>query len=163
MTIFLALLVIPLCEISLILSLHHWMKIRFSDDVALIFTIGTIILTGYVGAKLAKSQGMNILREVQSSLSRGQVPQKAIAEGLLVLIGGILLLTPGYITDLIGLTFLFPYTRRIHAARLERWFLRSIQQGKVHFYAARRSSASYSGSVQNNVIDVSPDIERTES
>lgn len=74
-------------------------------------TIALIILTGIIGASFAKSQGAQMISEIRSALNQGQIPGKELLQGVMILVGGILLLTPGFITDLVGFSLLFPFTR----------------------------------------------------
>ena len=83
-------------------------------------SILVIILTGYFGAKLAKSQGLKIFTELQTKLQSGQVPNLELVEDLLVMFGGLMLLTPGYMTDTLGLMLLFPLTRKLFASSLQK-------------------------------------------
>lgn len=99
----LLIIVIPALEIGvLILS---------GKTIGTISTVLLIILTGVVGAWLAKQQGLEALRNVQQQMQYGQIPGGAIIDGLCILIGGLLLLTPGFITDTVGFLLLIPITR----------------------------------------------------
>jgi UPF0716 protein FxsA len=100
-------------------------------------TVALVILTGLVGAWLAKQQGMQVLRLLQLQLSRGQMPTEALIDGALILVGGVLLLTPGFFTDLFGLVFLIPYTRMIVRHLLKRWLWSLISTGRVHIFFRR--------------------------
>ncbi|GAA4712065.1 FxsA family protein [Brevibacillus fulvus] len=100
-------------------------------------TVGLVLLTGILGAWLAKREGLQVLRLVQLQLSRGQMPTDALIDGLLVLIGGILLLAPGFITDLLGIVLLIPYTRGIIRYLLKKWLLMMISSGRIHLIFRR--------------------------
>jgi UPF0716 protein FxsA len=86
-------------------------------------TILIVILTAVIGVQLLHFQGLATLQKVQNALAQGQVPAEALIEGLLLLVGGALLLTPGFFTDVLGLTCLLPYPR----IYLARWLNRYIQ------------------------------------
>ncbi|MEH7114635.1 FxsA family protein [Neobacillus niacini] len=75
-------------------------------------TIAFIILTGVVGAYLAKREGLQTIKRAQEQLAYGQIPGDSVLDGICILIGGTLLLTPGFITDIFGFLFLFPPTRK---------------------------------------------------
>ncbi len=77
-----------------------------------------ILVTGLVGATLAKREGIGVLRELQDELARGLPPATRLAEGALVVVGGVLLITPGVFTDLAGFLFIIPWTRRRIAPQL---------------------------------------------
>ncbi|TGV24475.1 FxsA family protein, partial [Mesorhizobium sp. M00.F.Ca.ET.186.01.1.1] len=68
-------------------------------------TVLLVIVTGLLGAWLAKQQGVQVFRTLQFQLSRGQMPTETIIDGVLILVGGILLLLPGFVSDVIGLIF----------------------------------------------------------
>lgn len=99
----LLIIIIPAIEIGvLILS---------GRTIGAIATVFLIILTGVIGAWLAKQQGVETLRNAQQQMQYGQVPGVAIIDGLCILVGGLLLLTPGFITDTVGFLLLIPISR----------------------------------------------------
>jgi len=76
-----------------------------------------VVLTAVAGATLARFQGMATLQRLQATLARGEAPAIEMIEGVLLLVGALLLLTPGFITDLLGFVCLIPITRRALAFR----------------------------------------------
>ena len=76
-------------------------------------TLILLIVTGLLGSYLAKKQGINTIRRVQEQIQSGRVPGNEILDGLCVLFGGILLLSPGFLTDILGLVLLLPFTRTL--------------------------------------------------
>jgi len=86
-------------------------------------TIFIIILTGILGAYLARLQGFLVLRKIQDDLNRGIMPNTEVIDGLMILVGGIVLLTPGFITDVFGFILLIPWTRSI----VKKWFIRKFE------------------------------------
>lgn len=76
-------------------------------------TLLLMISTGVIGAYLAKQQGLETLRKAQEQMRYGQVPGDALLDGICVLVGGTLLLTPGFVSDIMGLFLLLPPTRKI--------------------------------------------------
>ena len=127
MSLFLAFTLIPAVEIYLL--------IQIGQSIGGLETFLLILLTGIVGAHLARSQGFALLRKIQEELASGIPSSTTVAEGLLILIGGILLITPGVITDGIGLLFIFPLSRKVLAPRvLRRMALRGgMAAGGIHF------------------------------
>ena len=97
-------------------------------------TIGLIMLTGIAGAWLARSQGVAILSRIQDETSRGQMPAATLIDGALILVGGLLLLTPGFFTDLLGFSFLVPSTRELWRAVLSLWLEKQVRQGSVRIH-----------------------------
>lgn len=75
-------------------------------------TIGVVLGTGLLGAWLAKREGARVMRQWQESMSRGEIPKEGVVSSVLVLVGGVLLVTPGVVTDVTGLLLLVPWTRR---------------------------------------------------
>lgn len=101
----LLLILIPACEIGVFLLAGN--TIGFWPTMIL------IILTGIIGAYLTKRQGLETLKRAQLEMEYGQVPGEAILDGIGILIGGIFLLTPGFISDIIGFLLLIPQTRSL--------------------------------------------------
>ncbi|KKI91736.1 exlusion protein FxsA [Bacillus sp. SA1-12] len=97
-------IVIPALEIGFLLL--------SGKTIGVIPTVFLIILTGVIGAWLAKKQGIEAIRNVQQQMQYGQIPSDAIIDGLCILVGGLLLLTPGFITDIAGFLLLFPLSRK---------------------------------------------------
>ena len=98
-------ILIPLIELVVL--------IKVGSYIGLWPTIGIVVLTGILGATLARHQGFMIINKIKSDLSSGRVPAKELIDGLLVLVGGIVLLTPGFITDFCGFLLLIPYSRNL--------------------------------------------------
>jgi UPF0716 protein FxsA len=98
-------IIVPALEIGLLLLSGK----TFGVPVTILLIIGT----GVLGAWLAKKQGIRAIQQVQYQISRGQMPGDVIVDGLCILVGGVVLLTPGFITDAIGFILLFPQTRRM--------------------------------------------------
>lgn len=94
-------------------------------------TILLILSTGVIGTFLAKKQGLATLYQVQRQLQSGQVPGEALLDGICILVGGTLLLTPGFITDILGLLLLFPAPRLIFKNLMKKWFRNWIHKGKI--------------------------------
>jgi UPF0716 protein FxsA len=90
-------------------------------------TILLVVVTGVVGATLAKMQGFLVLTRIQKELGAGRIPKDEVIEGLLVLVGGIVLLTPGLLTDFCGFALMIPPFRRWVASLLKAHFSKMIQ------------------------------------
>lgn len=97
-------IVVPALEIGILLL--------SGKTIGVFPTVLLIIATGVVGAWLAKKQGVETFRKAQQQMQNGQIPSSAIADGLCILIGGLLLLTPGFITDTVGFLLLVPISRK---------------------------------------------------
>lgn len=96
-------------------------------------TIAMIFLTGIAGAYLARSQGFNIINRIQNELNKGTLPAEELFDGAMILAGGLLLLTPGFCTDLFGFCLLTPVTRSFMKVWLKKWLDKKIRNGEIHF------------------------------
>ncbi len=90
-------------------------------------TVALILLTGVLGASMARTQGLAVLQGIQAEAAQGFPSGERIVEGLLILVGGVLLVTPGVLTDFFGLSLIAPPTRRFLAPRVKRWFMARAQ------------------------------------
>ncbi|WP_028400821.1 FxsA family protein [Ectobacillus panaciterrae] len=106
-------ILVPAIEVSLLVASSHW--------IGIFPTFLVILATGMIGAYLAKKQGLAVLREIRYRFSRGQVPGDSLLDGVCILAGGMLLLTPGYATDILGFILLFPITRKPVKYAIVKW------------------------------------------
>jgi UPF0716 protein FxsA len=119
-------LITPMVELFLL--------IEIGKAIGTLEVIGLTIVSGIAGAALAKSQGLSVLRKIQKEMAEGRIPAANLINGLMILIGGILLLTPGVLTDAIGFLFLIPWTRVLMKRLLMKWIIYKIQKGQVHIH-----------------------------
>jgi len=117
--------VIPLIEVVIF--------IEMGSRIGAWSVVFLILLTGVTGAWLARREGIRVLRQIQDELTGGRVPGSELMEGGLILAGGILLLTPGFFTDMVGLGLLFPQSRRRLAGYLIRYFKARLEPGSNWF------------------------------
>ncbi|MDX2481677.1 MAG: FxsA family protein [Desulfuromusa sp.] len=96
-------------------------------------TIAMILLTGIAGAYLARSQGFNLINRIQTDLNQGRIPAEEMLDGAMILAGGLLLLTPGFCTDLFGFCLLTPITREFFKVWIKKWLDLKVQRGEIHF------------------------------
>ena len=138
---FLVFTIVPLCEIYLLLM--------FNQYIGFWPTVGLVLGTGAAGAVVAHAEGLRVLRQWQRSLVRGRVPEEGVLGGLLVLVGGVLLVAPGVITDLAGILLLIPPTRRLVARAIRTRLERKIHDGSIkvvsvsHVEGQSQSPAGY--------------------
>ena len=109
-----ALIGVPLIEI--------WVFIEVGGRLGVLTTIAIVVLTAIVGTALLRQQGYGVLARVQASMAANQMPVAAVFDGLCLLVAGALLLTPGFVTDAIGLLLFVPTVRQA----VGRWLLRRI-------------------------------------
>ncbi|MCG1022071.1 FxsA family protein [Sutcliffiella horikoshii] len=121
---------ILLALIIVVPALEIWILITAGKLIGAIPTILLIILTGVLGAWLAKYQGISALRSAQQKMNSGQMPGEVIIDGLCILIGGVVLLTPGFITDAIGFALLLPPTRNLIKPSIMRVIRNRMDRGQ---------------------------------
>jgi UPF0716 protein FxsA len=124
--------VVPLVELGLLIELGR--------VIGLAPTIAIVVLTGFAGAALARWQGLATLRKVQTDMAQGRVPGEALVDGLLILVAGAVLLTPGLLTDALGFLLLIPPTRAVVRRSLVNTFKGRVQMGGPTTFDARWSS-----------------------
>ena len=109
---FLAFTLIPVSEIYIVITI--------GGQIGILPPITLVILTGIIGASLARSQGLQTLGRIRDSFQQGLVPGEELLNALLIAIAGIVLLTPGFLTDAAGLFLLIPATRTLCREWLKR-------------------------------------------
>lgn len=114
-------LIIPVVEIYLL--------IKIGEIIGAVNTVLIILVTAIIGAYLTKSQGLSVLRQIQDATRQGYMPGNELLHGLFVLIGGFALLTPGLLTDIIGISMLIPQIREIYVRIAKEIIRKKIQQG----------------------------------
>ena len=97
---------------TLVPALELYLLIQLGQYMGALQTVLLIFVTGALGSFLAKREGLSVLRQIQQDAQRGIPPADQLVEGLLVLVGGVLLITPGVLTDLAGFALIAPWTRR---------------------------------------------------
>ena len=113
---FLAFTIIPVVEIYLL--------IEIGSRIGAILTVIIVVLTGLTGAYLARIQGMLTMMKVRNSMQQGIMPGDELIDALLILVAGIVLITPGFMTDITGIILLVPGTRY----RMNRFIKQWIEQ-----------------------------------
>ena len=111
---------IPLIEIAIL--------IKIGSIIGAGYTIALVIGTAFLGVSLLRIQGISTLAKVQANISRGQLPATELIEGLILLISGALLLTPGFFTDTIGFLMLVPTLRQ----RLAETFFVNFMKNRIN-------------------------------
>lgn len=116
-------IIVPIIEL--------YVLIEAGRQIGLGATIAMILLTGIAGAYLARSQGFNIINRIQNELNKGTLPAEELFDGAMILAGGLLLLTPGFCTDLFGFCLLTPATRSIMKVWIKQWLDKKIRNGDI--------------------------------
>ena len=123
---FLLFTAVPLLELMILIELGRTMGLSA--------TIGIVLLTGAIGAWAARAQGFYVLGRIQSELNTGQLPAEQLVDGAMVLVGGVLLITPGLLTDSVGFALMVPVVRRVIREMLMRKFQGIIKDGRVKIH-----------------------------
>ncbi|MFD2671642.1 FxsA family protein [Marinicrinis sediminis] len=124
--IMLIMIVVPAIEIWGLLTVGSW--------IGGLPTFLLILLTGFAGALLAKKEASRVWRDASRQMSAGQVPGQSILDGLCIFAGGLLLLTPGFFTDLLGFLLVVPFSRIFFRHGLMLWLSKRIASGNIRFF-----------------------------
>lgn len=107
-------------------ALELYLLVQIGKVIGAPETVLGVIAMGALGSWLAKREGLGLLRQLSEDMGRGIPPADRLVEGLLVIVGGVLLITPGVITDLFGILLLFPLTRRPLARLTRGWLVKTF-------------------------------------
>ncbi len=118
-------ILVPIAELYILLEIGR--------RIGVYLTIGIVIVTGIAGAYLVKHQGFNVLYKIKNQMNEGILPTDSLLEGLLILIGGIFLATPGIITDIIGFLLIIPQSRSIVFEYLKKWLMLKIRKHDIYY------------------------------
>ena len=113
-----AFIIVPILELAVI--------IQVGSSVGVLPTLGLLIAVSIVGAWLVKFQGMGVLMRMRQQLAQGKMPTDELLNGVLILVAGALMLTPGFLTDALGLSLLIPPIRAAIRQMLARRFTRRV-------------------------------------
>jgi len=122
------LILVPLIELALL--------IYVGIVIGALYTILIVLITGLIGIVILRKQGVAILRKTRSNLEQGILPAEGIVDGALVLLAGVLLITPGMIMDVLGFVLLIPQVRRFINNQLRAAARRKFERGEVYYWRA---------------------------
>ena len=120
-------LIVPIVELYLL--------IEIGQRIGTVSTLALIFLTALLGSALARRQGLGVLRRMQAEMAQGRRPASSMVDGVLILLAGAVLITPGVLTDLVGFLVLIPATRGWIKAYLWKRIERAVQQGTAGAHA----------------------------
>ncbi len=126
--------VVPTAELYLLFEI--------GDRIGAAETVLLVILTGIVGARMAQREGLSVIQQIQEDSVNGVPPADKLVEGLMVLLGGVLLITPGVMTDFVGLSLIFPPTRRLLAGTFKDSLKNRMHVQGVHIGTPRPGPAA---------------------
>jgi len=136
-------------------AVELYLLFKIGGQIGAFNTMFIVLFTGVVGAALAKSQGLSILMKIQNDFNRGQLPTNQIIHGLMVFAGGLLLLTPGFMTDILGLSLVMPGPRHLLMVWVKHAIEKGLQSGNIHFktFGANNADGFYSYTYQQQSTD----------
>lgn len=143
---FLLFIVLPAVELALLIEIG-----RYAGTLA---TLGLIVVTGALGAAMARHQGLRVLADVQRALADGRLPAGSMMDGVLILLAAAVLVTPGVLTDAFGFLCLTPGFRSLVKREMQRRFERAVAEQRVHLHV--QGHPPYPGSSGGPIIDVTP-------
>lgn len=138
--------VVPVIELMLL--------VRIGARIGLLPTVALVLVTGMVGAALARFEGWRTLRQIQEELSLGQMPGEALVQGAMIVVAGALLMAPGVLTDVFGLAILVPPLRH-YCAR----YLIAYLKRRVHITYVGTRGPEHRRHVDAKVTDVDEDAD----
>jgi UPF0716 protein FxsA len=124
-------IVLPLAELYVIL--------KVGDAIGVLPTIALLALDSVLGSMLLRAQGRAVWRRFNETIAAGRMPHREVIDGVLVIFGGAFLITPGFITDVVGVLLLLPPTRALIRRGLARRLGRRVAVGVVDSTATERT------------------------
>lgn len=141
---FLLFIIIPIIEITVLMQVGEWLGAWP--------TVGIVIISAWLGATYVRQQGLQTLNTLQEKMAQGEMPSEEIVSGLLLIIAGVLLVTPGFVTDILGLALLLPSFRKL--------LLKSVQ---VQLAQKASHQSAYTFSHNSQIHDVETPFQKSES
>jgi UPF0716 protein FxsA len=114
---------------TVIPTLELYLLFQLGSHIGAGTTIWLVIVTGFIGASMAKREGRSVMSQLKSDTQKGVPPADHLIEGLMVFAGGLLLITPGVLTDLFGFSMIFPLTRKALAPLIRKWAKSRFKDG----------------------------------
>lgn len=108
-----------------------YILIQLGSVIGLWPTLTIVVTTGFIGATLARYEGFRVIQKINAELKQGRMPAESMVDGVMILVGGIVLLTPGILTDLLGFSLLIPSTRAFHKKWIKRKLEGMIRSGET--------------------------------
>ncbi len=144
--------VLPLVELAVFVQVAHW--------IGVLDALGLLILISIVGVFVVRYEGLGVYRRVREQLRAGTVPTVQLVDGLLILIAGVLLILPGFITSVVGLLLLLPPVRNIAHRILRRRFSVRVANRVVKVVNTRGTSSAPPTSTAGDGPEVLPPAAR---
>ena len=119
---------------TLVPALELYLLIKVGTVIGAFNTLLLIVFTGVVGAFYARQQGFRVISNIQWKLQQGTLPGDDLINGSMLLIGGALLVTPGFVTDFVGFSLIFPPTREAVKISLKRYLEKKVREGEIRVH-----------------------------
>ncbi len=125
-------MVIKLFSLVLIVFvIEMYLLIKVGSFIGVLPTVAVLVLISFVGVWLVRHEGFHVMSRTQFELAQGRLPAGQLLDGALILVGGVLLITPGFFTDFVGLFFFIPSTRVFIKRVLGIWLQNRLSHGQV--------------------------------
>ena len=144
---FIIFVIIPVIEITIL--------IKVGQAIGGWYTVGLVLLSAFIGVNMLRYQGVTTLLKARNRIESGEIPLSEMRDGILIAIGGALLVTPGFVTDVIGFSCLLPFTRglffSLFGQRISDAFTKG--GGQTHFYSSTQQAQDPFADRRSDVID----------
>jgi UPF0716 protein FxsA len=149
--------IFPMVGLFILLPLAEiWVLLQVGRSIGPLNTIAALLLMGFLGAWIVKREGRRTFLDLQTTLQQGRVPTNELLQGFLILLGGLLMVTPGFVTDFLGLLLVLPPTRAI-ALRVTKQILIK----RIAFKTVMFTNQNHSFDSQEKIRDVGPRPQNT--
>jgi len=144
-------IVVPLVELMLLMKIAELTSIQH--------TLALVVITGAIGTWLARSEGLRTLNRIRGAMAKGEMPTDSLMDGVMILVAGALLLTPGILTDAFGFSLLLPFFRKYYRAWLMRSFKGNVQIQTT--FSGQAATPQQSEVIDSYVVDRPSDDARS--
>ena len=119
---------------TLVPAIELYLIIRVGQTIGAMNTILIIVITGILGAYYARQQGFRVVSNIQWKMNQGELPGDDLVNGAMLLVGGALLITPGFITDFAGFSLIFPPTREAIKVAVKKQIEKTMREGEIRVH-----------------------------
>ena len=119
---------------TLVPAIELYLIIRVGQTIGAMNTILIIVITGILGAYYARQQGFRVVSNIQWKMNQGELPGDDLVNGAMLLVGGALLITPGFITDFAGFSLIFPPTREAIKVAVKKQIEKKMREGEIRVH-----------------------------
>ncbi|MDQ0086998.1 UPF0716 protein FxsA [Paenibacillus anaericanus] len=120
--------------IILVPTVEFWAYVEVAERLGIGKTIFLTLATSVIGGLMMQFEGRKVLVDAKAQMNGGQIPGRTMLDGICVFAGGLLLLLPGFFTDIIGFTMVFPLTRPLYRLPLMKWISKKMKDGSITYF-----------------------------